>query len=87
MFLFQIFAEIFLFYFYILLYQCHLNALVCVPKYFFSLLVSSYRSMPTPGGWETFLAYEDAQQDILIGLLRLRKCSPGAHREELKHVY
>lgn len=39
----------------------------------------------TPGGWETFLAYEDAQQDILIGLLRLRKCAPGAHREELKH--
>lgn len=27
------------------------------------------------GGWETFLAYEDPNQDILIGLLRLRKCS------------
>lgn len=27
------------------------------------------------GGWETFLSYEDPQQDILIGLLRLRKCS------------
>jgi elongator complex protein 3 len=27
------------------------------------------------GGWETFLAYEDPYQDILIGLLRLRKCS------------
>ncbi|TQS34648.1 hypothetical protein Golomagni_04961 [Golovinomyces magnicellulatus] len=27
------------------------------------------------GGWETFLAYEDPKQDILIGLLRLRKCS------------
>ncbi|KMU76214.1 histone acetyltransferase [Coccidioides immitis RMSCC 3703] len=26
-------------------------------------------------GWETFLAYEDPKQDILIGLLRLRKCS------------
>lgn len=26
------------------------------------------------GGWETFLSYEDPQQDILIGLLRLRKC-------------
>lgn len=24
--------------------------------------------------WETFLSYEDPQQDILIGLLRLRKC-------------
>jgi len=36
------------------------------------------------GGWETFLAYEDPQQDILVGLLRLRKCSPEAHREELR---
>ncbi|KAK5135932.1 Elongator subunit [Meristemomyces frigidus] len=27
------------------------------------------------GGWETFLAYEDPEQDILIALLRLRKCS------------
>ncbi|KAK8171584.1 hypothetical protein BKA80DRAFT_316364 [Phyllosticta citrichinensis] len=27
------------------------------------------------GGWETFLAYEDPKQDILIGLLRLRKLS------------
>lgn len=26
------------------------------------------------GGWETFLAYEDPNQDILVGLLRLRKC-------------
>ena len=25
------------------------------------------------GGWETFLAYEDPSQDILIGLLRLRQ--------------
>ena len=25
------------------------------------------------GGWETFLAYEDPRQDILIGLLRLRQ--------------
>ena len=25
------------------------------------------------GGWETFLAYEDPKQDILIGLLRLRQ--------------
>jgi len=25
------------------------------------------------GGWETFLAYEDPDQDILIGLLRLRR--------------
>lgn len=27
------------------------------------------------GGWETFLSYEDPKQDILIGLLRLRKAS------------
>lgn len=27
------------------------------------------------GGWETFLAYEDPKQDLLIALLRLRKCS------------
>ncbi|CAI7884311.1 unnamed protein product [Closterium sp. NIES-54] len=28
-------------------------------------------------GWETFLSYEDVTQDILVGLLRLRRC--GAH--------
>ncbi|XP_055386380.1 elongator complex protein 3 [Condylostylus longicornis] len=36
------------------------------------------------GGWETFLSYEDPNQDILIGLLRLRKCSPDTFRPELK---
>ncbi|KAE9421289.1 hypothetical protein Angca_004952 [Angiostrongylus cantonensis] len=36
------------------------------------------------GGWETFLSYEDPDQDILIGLLRLRKISDKAHRSELK---
>eukprot|EP00835_Amoeboradix_gromovi_P001558 NODE_73_length_23464_cov_0.600171.p3 type:complete len:542 gc:universal NODE_73_length_23464_cov_0.600171:4874-3249(-) len=35
------------------------------------------------GGWETFLSYEDPQQDILIGLLRLRKCSETVFRPEL----
>ena len=35
-------------------------------------------------GWETFLSYEDPDQDILIGLLRLRKCSPDSFRPELK---
>ncbi len=30
------------------------------------------------GGWETFLSYEDPSQDILIGLLRLRKTSKTA---------
>jgi elongator complex protein 3 len=36
------------------------------------------------GGWETFLSYEDPEQDILIGLLRLRKCSSETFRPELK---
>lgn len=35
-------------------------------------------------GWETFLSYEDPAQDILVGLLRLRKCSPEVFRPELK---
>uniref|UniRef100_A0A6P7GEZ3 Elongator complex protein 3 n=1 Tax=Diabrotica virgifera virgifera TaxID=50390 RepID=A0A6P7GEZ3_DIAVI len=36
------------------------------------------------GGWETFLSYEDPAQDILVGLLRLRKCSPEmTYRPEL----
>ncbi|XP_013930620.1 PREDICTED: elongator complex protein 3-like [Thamnophis sirtalis] len=35
-------------------------------------------------GWETFLSYEDPEQDILIGLLRLRKCSEDTFRPELK---
>lgn len=35
------------------------------------------------GGWETFLSYEDPEQDILIGLLRLRKCSEETFRFEL----
>ena len=35
-------------------------------------------------GWETFLSYEDPEQDILIGLLRLRKCSADTFRAELK---
>lgn len=37
------------------------------------------------GGWETFLSYEDPQQDILVGLLRLRQCSKdGTFRSELQ---
>ena len=35
------------------------------------------------GAWETFLAYEDAEQDILVGLLRLRKCARTTFRPEL----
>lgn len=36
------------------------------------------------GGWETFLAYEDTEQDILVGLLRLRKCARTTFRPELR---
>eukprot|EP01098_Paradermamoeba_levis_P014356 TRINITY_DN6825_c0_g1_i1.p1 TRINITY_DN6825_c0_g1~~TRINITY_DN6825_c0_g1_i1.p1 ORF type:complete len:569 (-),score=148.90 TRINITY_DN6825_c0_g1_i1:70-1776(-) len=42
------------------------------------------RDYTANGGWETFLAYEDPKQDILIGLLRLRKCGPATFRPELK---
>ncbi|XP_021964765.1 elongator complex protein 3 [Folsomia candida] len=42
------------------------------------------RDYEANGGWETFLSYEDPDQDILIGLLRLRKCSPDTFRPELK---
>ncbi|KAJ9078621.1 Elongator subunit [Entomophthora muscae] len=33
------------------------------------------RDYTANGGWETFLAYEDPEQDILVGLLRLRQCA------------
>ncbi len=36
------------------------------------------------GGWETFLSYEDPTQDILIGLLRLRRCSEASFKKELE---
>ena len=43
------------------------------------------RDYAANGGWETFLAYEDPKQDILIALLRLRKCSnTHTFRTELK---
>jgi elongator complex protein 3 len=35
------------------------------------------------GGWETFLSYEDPLQDILIGLLRIRKVSNAAWLKEI----
>ncbi|RKP26959.1 elongator complex protein 3, partial [Syncephalis pseudoplumigaleata] len=46
------------------------------------------RDYTANGGWETFLSYEDPEQDILIGLLRLRKCSPETFRPELltRHI-
>merc|ERR1711935_973147 len=42
------------------------------------------RDYTANGGWETFLSYEDVEQDMLIGLLRLRKCTASAFRKELK---
>ncbi|CAH1389430.1 unnamed protein product [Nezara viridula] len=42
------------------------------------------RDYAANGGWETFLSYEDPEQDILVGLLRLRKCSEDTFRPELK---
>ena len=33
------------------------------------------RDFAANGGWETFLAFEDPAQDILVGLLRLRRVS------------
>ena len=38
------------------------------------------RDYAANGGWETFLEYGDPRQDILIGLLRLRKIAGGAAR-------
>lgn len=35
------------------------------------------------GGWETFLSYEDPQQNILIGLLRLRQPSDAAFQSSV----
>lgn len=44
------------------------------------------RDYTANGGWETFLTYEDPKQDILIGLLRLRKASSVAFRKEITEV-
>ncbi|XP_025830938.1 probable elongator complex protein 3 [Agrilus planipennis] len=43
------------------------------------------RDYSANGGWESFLSYEDPELDILVGLLRLRKCAPETtFRAELK---
>ena len=39
-----------------------------------------HRDYVANGGWETFLSYEDPEQDILVGLLRLRKLSEETFR-------
>lgn len=36
------------------------------------------------GGWETFLSYEDPEQDILIGMLRLRRLGSESFRPEAR---
>ena len=41
------------------------------------------RDYTANGGWETFLSYEDPEQDILVGLLRLRRCGEATFRPEL----
>ncbi|CAO1328987.1 unnamed protein product [Diamesa serratosioi] len=42
------------------------------------------RDYTANNGWETFLSYEDPEQDILVGLLRLRKVSAQSFRPELQ---
>eukprot|EP00897_Mesotaenium_endlicherianum_P004508 jgi/Mesen1/4085/ME000214S03276 len=42
------------------------------------------RDYTANGGWETFLAYEDVRQDILVGLLRLRKVGANCTSPELQ---
>lgn len=45
------------------------------------------RDYTANGSWETFISYEDPDKDILIGLLRLRKCAAATtFRPELKSV-
>ena len=39
------------------------------------------RDYTANGGWETFISYEDPKRDILIGLLRLRKCSEATFKD------
>jgi elongator complex protein 3 len=44
------------------------------------------RDYAASDGWETFLAFEDPRQDVLVGMLRLRKLEgpvPGTIRPEL----
>jgi len=41
------------------------------------------RDYAASGGWETFLAYEDAASDTLVALLRLRRPGAAAFRPEL----
>ena len=58
--------------------QCEISRLSVSPQ-----VELVRRDYVANGGWETFLAYEDPRQDILIGLLRLRQCSADSFRPEL----
>jgi elongator complex protein 3 len=42
------------------------------------------RDFTANGGWETFLSYEDPDQDILVGMLRLRRLGPQSFRPETR---
>ena len=57
---------------------------MCFVECVFAQVELVRRDYVANGGWETFLSYEDPEQDILIGLLRLRRCSPQSFRPELK---
>jgi len=68
--------------------QVYLSPPLCTQSCFFNIILTTKvelirRDYVANGGWETFLSYEDPKQDILVGLLRLRKCSPETFREEL----
>jgi histone acetyltransferase (RNA polymerase elongator complex component) len=39
------------------------------------------RDYSANSGWETFVAYEDPRQDVLVGLLRLRQVSGRSDKE------
>lgn len=41
------------------------------------------RDYAANGGWETFLSYEEPSSDVLVALLRLRKCGAATFRDEL----
>jgi len=44
------------------------------------------RRYPASKGEEVFLSYEDMEQDVLVGLLRLRYPSESAHRPEVNSM-
>ncbi|XP_014818533.1 PREDICTED: elongator complex protein 3 [Calidris pugnax] len=61
-----------------------ISGIFALSLFFFFNIELVRRDYVANGGWETFLSYEDPEQDILVGLLRLRKCSEESFRPELK---